>query len=92
MVPSNDFDAAARELRGSWLVARVGSAADMVALAARHSRSVALGNRVAQAFRPFDPVERLRLIVLTIAVAITAHVLLEQFVSPHFAPLWLALR
>jgi hypothetical protein len=90
MVHSNDFDAAARELRRSWLVARVGSAANMVALAARHSRILALADHVARAFRSLDPVARLRLILLTIAVAIAAHVLLGQFVSPHVAPLWLA--
>lgn len=64
----------------------------MVALAAPHSRIISLGDRVVQAFRSLDPVARWRLILLTIGVAITAHVLLGQFVSPHVAPLWLAPR
>jgi hypothetical protein len=90
MVHSNEFGAAARELRESWLVAWVGSVANVVALAARHSRIVLLWAGLVRDFRSLNPVVRLRLILLTIAVAIVVHVLLGQFVSPHFAPLWLA--
>jgi hypothetical protein len=90
MAHSNDFATAARELRESWIVARVGAAASVVALAARHSRIISLGDRVALAFRSLDPAARLRLILNTSADAMAAHLLLGQFVPPHFAPLWLA--
>ena len=92
MVHRNDFSAAARELRESWLAARVGSAANVVALVARHSRIISLGERLVQAFRSLDPMARMRVILLTMAVAVAVHLLLGQFVPPRFAPLWLAPR
>ena len=90
MVRGNDFSAAARELRESWLGASVVSAARVVALAARHSRIIARWNLCVQAFHSLDPMTRLRVTLLTIAVALVAHLLLGQFVPPHVAPLWLA--
>jgi hypothetical protein len=88
----NDFDAAALELRESWPVVWVASAANMIASAARHSRIVALVERVVRAFRVLEPAAQWRLILLAIAVALTTHVLLGQYVPPHFAPLWLVPR
>ena len=92
MVHDNDFSAAARELRESWLGASVVSAARVVARAACHSRIIARGNRLMQGFHALDPVMQLRMTLLTIAVTVVAHLLLGQFVPPHFAPLWLASR
>ncbi len=95
MASSNDFGAAARELRESRLVVLLRSATDAIVLSARHSRIVAGAGRVARDWRSLSAVARLRVIALTIAVAAAAHVVLEMLVPRHLAPtvpplLWVA--
>ena len=89
MPQSDDFVAAAREFRESRVVALVRSALDTVVVAARHSRIVMSADRIAREVEALPPAVRLRLVMLTIAVAIAAHLLLGLFVPPHVAPLWL---
>ncbi|PYR64506.1 MAG: hypothetical protein DMF91_00115 [Acidobacteria bacterium] len=89
MPRSDEFVAAAREFRGSRFVVLVRSALDTVVVAARHSRIVAGADRIARDVQAVSPAVRLRLIALTIVVAIAAHLLLGLFVPPHVAPLWL---
>jgi hypothetical protein len=89
MPQSDEFVAAAREIRGSRFVVLVRSALDTVVVAARHSRIVMTADRIAREVETLPPAVRLRLVMLTIAVAIAAHLLLGLFVPPHVAPLWL---
>jgi hypothetical protein len=46
-------------------------------------------DHIAREVEALPPAVRLRLVMLTIAVAIAAHLLLGLFVPPHVAPLWL---
>ena len=89
MPHSDDFVAAAREFRESRVVALARSALDTVVVAARHSRIVGGADRIAREVQAVPPAVRLRLVMLTIVVAIAAHLLLGLFVPPHVAPLWL---
>jgi len=89
MPHGDDFVAAARELRESRVVALARSALDTIVVATRHSRIVMSADRIAREVQAVSPAVRLRLIALTIVVAIAAHLLLGLFVPPHVAPLWL---
>ena len=68
------------------------SALDTVVVAARHSRIVGKAERTGREVQSLPPAVRLRLVALTIAVAIATHLLLGLFVPPHVAPLWLRLH
>lgn len=92
MPRSDDFDAATRELLESRLVAWVVSAAGVMQTAARHSRAVAAAERVVRDLQSLDPAVRVRLIALTLVIAIAAHLFLGMFVPAHVAPIWLARR
>ena len=92
MPRSDDFVTAAREFRESRVVALVRSALDAVVVATRHSRIVMSADRIARDVQALPPAVRLRLVALTIAVAIAAHLLLGLFVPSHVAPLWLRPR
>jgi hypothetical protein len=95
MPRSDDFGAAAHELRESWIAGLLGSAAGVMAIAARHSRIVTTAGGVVRGVRGLPAVERLRVVALAIAVAAAAHVVLETLVPPHCAStvpplLWVA--
>src|SRR5919198_69702 len=86
------FDAASREMKESWLLAPLWSAADAIAVAWRESRVVSFIVRGIATFHALPPAIRRRNFLLAIVVAVTVHLLLGMLLPPRVAPLWLQHR